>query len=161
MATVDILRLYALRPDGIRSVPEEAVELLKEIRIRRIERAVGYLCISAAGIFLSFAPSKIIGDNVSPWVELSWSISMFISGSICLYGSITDKWIGEYAGAPLLLSVMFLYAAACLRSAWGESWTLFAFGLIVAAYGWSLWGRWKDVRAIKRQAVALGCSEEE
>ena len=160
MATVDIL-LCAIRPDGIRSVPEEAVEILKEIRIRRIERAFGYLFISLAGVFLTFEPSKIIGENVSTVIELSWSISMIISGLICLYGSVTDKWIGEYAGAPLLLSVMFLYAAACVRSAWGESLPLFAFGLIVAAYGWSLWGRWKDVRAIKRQAVALGCSEEE
>jgi hypothetical protein len=147
--------------ERVQYVPEEANELLKEIRIKRMERAVGYACITVAGVFLTIAPSEIVGANVSHWVELLWSISMIVSGACCFYGSFTDKWIGEYAGAPLLLSVVFLYSGAAIKSSWGESLTIFAFGLFFAAYGWSLWGRWKDVRAIRNQAIALGCSEKE
>lgn len=128
-------------------------DFMKRRRVRRIERVFGYACIVFSGVFFTFEPSNVVAQVVSPWVETAFSTGMIFGGLACFAGSASDRWVGEYGGIPLLSSVVFLYAATSFAAAFegdGRSRiVLLGFGCIMAAYGWSLIGRWKDVRDIK------------
>ena len=131
-------------------------EIVENHHIRRQERVFAYLALVTAGILLTIEPSGIISGSVSPWIETAWSLCMIVSALICLLGSATDRWVGEYTGIPLLSSVLGLYSIAACLTAWGDSIPLFAFGMMLGGLAFKLVARWKDVRGVKYLAELQG-----
>jgi hypothetical protein len=109
-----------------------------------------YSSLVLSGIFLMFDPSRIVTLAVPSWVGQAWTICMVASALICLYGAVTDRWLGEYTGIPLLASVMLMYGGSALSVAKDEpnNTTLIGFGLILVGFGCGLWARWKDVETL-------------
>lgn len=133
---------------------------MRDLSVRRMGRIAMYGGLVASGTLLIFYPSQLVDSQVSHVIGLSWSISMVISSFICFVGSVTDRWIGEYAGIPLLASVIALYGISAFAGADG-SLTLVAFGLLITSFAAGLAARWQDVRAIKHVASYLGAKSKE
>lgn len=77
---------------------------------------------------------------------------MMVGGAGCLVGAATDRWIGEYAGLPLVTSTLWLYGGLLVAAGFtGEfSYTRLAFGLLFVSFGFKALGRWQDIRDLIR-----------
>lgn len=152
---------------------DDAGRLVAGLSVRRLGRVAMYSGLFLSGVFLIISPSELVAGEVSHIVDRAWSISMVISSLTCLAGSLTDRWFGEYAGIPLLASVIAFYGLAAMLSAdievnWVSlfwivsvpqlygSLTLVAFSLLILSFSGGLWARWMDVRSIKNGAEAVG-----
>lgn len=125
--------------------------LIRHERLRGA-RALMYGCLVFAGVCAMFFRSDLVDRQVGPVVNFIWAVCMAISSSICLYGALSDKWIGEYSGLPLLFSVLGLYGLSALFGAdWNPS-PLFGYGLIVVGFSSGLIARWQDVLDAKKRA---------
>lgn len=140
-------------------VETDPMVVLKMIAQRRIARILMYVGLSLSGFFATIFPSRLVVDQVGGELVIVWGISMFVSSLICLWGTLTDKWLGEFAGLPLLSSVLFLYGFSALlsfisisindSSLMREQGPLFAYGFVVVSSGFGLIARWQDVASIK------------
>lgn len=122
----------------------------------RWTRAAMYFGLVLSGIFATFSPSSLVEEQVGTFVVTLWAVSMMISAAICLYGSITDRWIGEYTGIPLLAMVLALYGLSAILAAGRDSVPLFAYGLVVISFSFGLIARWRDLEAIKNAPTQEG-----
>jgi hypothetical protein len=131
-------------------------EFLRTYKVRRVGRVIEYLCLALSGVILTIFPSDLVSEAMSKPANIFWSASLAITGISCLWGSLTDRWLGEYAGLPLLGSSIAAYAASALLGTSGLHgkgfWILIAFGLLLMAFSASLYARWRDVQAIKGYA---------
>lgn len=127
----------------------------------RLLRGMMYAGLAISGILATMDKSSIVVAQVSFTVAILWSVAMAVSAVICLAGAITDRWIGEFSGLPLLVAVIAMYSIAAVGSAW-ENKDLFhlAFGFFAFSYGVGLAARWEDVRSIKKAASEGGANEE-
>jgi hypothetical protein len=132
---------------------DQVQEFLRTYKVRRVGRVTEYVGLSVAGIMLTFNPATIVSAHVSTPGTIFWSVSMAITGTMAAWGSITDRWLGEYAGLPLLAASMWVYGGAVILDVNHHfNWILLAFGIIVFSFGSNLIARWRDVQAIKGYA---------
>lgn len=135
-------------------------------RIRRVERICKYAGLVVAGVFLTISPAPLVRDQVSVHVQYMFSICLTISAAMCLWGSVTDRWLGEYGGIFLLTSTMWFYGGTAALAWWPyrehkEALYIAGFSLILISFGFSLLARWKDVRRVKLQASEVVTKSEE
>lgn len=138
-------------------------DFLDKHEVVRWWRGLMYVCFTASGVFASVAPSRLVTEEVGSTVALCWALCMIVSSLICLYGPVTDRWIGEYAGIPLLAAVVALYGLSAIFDVdWGnvETYILVAYGLTVCGLSAGLSARWLDVRAIKNAGSSAYLEEE-
>jgi len=109
-----------------------------------------------SGIFAAIDPSRLVTEQISALMALLWAVAMSVSAAICFYGSLTDQWIGEFTGIPLLASVLALYGGSAVLSSEDEGLVLLAYGLVVLSFAAGLIARWRDVREIKNNATDMG-----
>ena len=133
----------------MREVLDAATEFLLRYNVQRFWRGVKYALLVASGIFAAIAPSKLVTEEVGSSIALVWAIAMSISSAVCFYSPLTDKWIGEFTGIPLLAAVIALYGFSAIADANDQGLILMAYGLTVLAFACSLSARWLDVLAIK------------
>lgn len=133
--------------------------MIADMGIRRVGRILMYGGLVLSGLFLSFRPSRVVTDSVPSWVATAWALCMIVSALICFAGAMTDRWIGEFAGIPLLSSVMALYGLSALSVVWNsepENLTLLAFSLILLSFSAGLLARWRDVQSLLNLVKAPG-----
>ena len=133
--------------------------LLAGMGIRRVGRVLMYGGLVLSGLFLSLHPSRLVTASVPAWVATAWAICMIVSAGICFFGAVTDRWIGEFSGIPLLSSVMALYGLSALsvvRTTEPENLTLFGFSLILLSFSAGLLARWRDVQSLLNLSRAPG-----
>lgn len=117
-------------------------------RPRRGVRVVSYTMMAAAGA-LSFAiPVTSIEVNTG-WLVYLWAGFLLIGGGLSSWGSITDRWIGELMGLPLITSAFAVYfvvlGLALTVRAGAASLVLGGIALFLAA-------RWQDVSTVRKEA---------
>lgn len=110
-------------------------------------RSTTYLIFIGAGLVSLAAPSRVLEAELGHSWTLAWGIYLAAGGVLCLAGSATDRWLGEFAGLPLIGSAIFVYAAIILSTVTEATWRLPP-GLILMAFDVLLLDRWLDVRAI-------------
>jgi hypothetical protein len=73
---------------------------------------------------------------------------MMLGGLSCTLGAATDRWLGEYAGLPLVTSTLWLYGGILVASGMtgGVYYTRLAIGLLFVSFGFKALGRWQDIR---------------
>lgn len=113
-----------------------------------------YLGLVLSGIFATIDPSRLVTEQVPPIVPVLWAVGMALSATCCLIGSLTDMWIGEYTGIPLLGAVLGLYGVSAVLAAGPGNLILTAYGCVVLSFAFGLGARWTDVRSIKQNATA-------
>jgi len=138
----------------------------KRYQIRRVERICKYAGLVVAGVFLTISPAPLVRDQVSVHVQYTFSACLTASALMCLWGSWTDRWIGEYGGIFLLTSTMWFYGGTAALAWWPyrddkNALYLAGFSLILISFGFSLLARWKDVRRVKLQASEVYPKHEE
>lgn len=128
----------------------EGAALIHRLSVKRALRIPKYSFLCAAGFILLTDPSNIVVDQVSRPVSIAWALCMSLAALICLWGTVTDKWIGEFTGLPLLGGVLAFYGFAGLLSGRErDSLTVIAFGLIVLAFGLGAIARWSELIEVK------------
>lgn len=115
-------------------------------------RGLMYLGLIFSGIFITLDPSELVARQVSDTVAYFWSISMALSALICACGAITDRWIGEFTGLPLLISVLAFYGISAILAYNVSGFLVVGYGLTMIAFALGLIGRYRDVRKIRVQA---------
>ncbi|QEM40894.1 MAG: hypothetical protein [Phage AS32] len=121
-----------------------------------------YLGLFLSGAFALYDPPQLIESQTTAKVVTAWAAGMIISSLMCLYSSVTDRWIGEYSGLPLLFSVLGLFGFAVLWSALElNSVPVCAYSFVILAFASGLVARWQDIREVKVNAEELGEQSDE
>lgn len=126
-------------------------------RLLRVLRPSAYGLMGTAGVLLLFSPMM--------WQELG-TIAIFMSaflalgGVLACIGCVTERWVGEYIGIPLLTSSFTVFGVIQSASALHVA-PLAALANLAILVGVSLglWGRWREVRAVYRLAVHVAHKE--
>lgn len=114
-------------------------------RAVQIGRAGAYGMLAGAGGTIFY-----VGDPY-PWRYVAMGLFLAVGATMCLLGQITDRWLGELMGLPLVGTAMMVFAVLTLRdSGWSEYtapsiFVLTAFGLLFVL-------RWTDQFMLARNA---------
>jgi hypothetical protein len=115
-------------------------------RAVQIGRAAAYGCLVGAGgtIF-------IVGDPPYPWRYSALALLLLVGGAMCLIGQLSDRWLGELLGLPLVGSAMGAFATLVIRDA---GWTIYSIPniLILLGIGVLFYMRWVDQFMLARSA---------
>lgn len=117
-------------------------------RPHRVVRVIGYTMMAAAGAVAFAIPVSSIEANTG-WLVYMWAAFLLVGGALASWGSITDRWIGELLGLPLISSafgVYFVVLGLALTVRAGAA--SLAFGAIALV----LVARWQDVSKIRQEA---------
>jgi hypothetical protein len=107
--------------------------------------------MAAAGVGGAAVPTPSVQQATGSLVYL-WAAFLAVGGSVSALGAVTDRWIGEYTGLPLLWAAWGVYSvvlATLLSPA-----SLVA-ALALAAVGLLLYSRWRDVALVRWEATRL------
>ena len=140
-----------------------AKTFMRRYGVRRVGRVLMYFSLVVSGCVATIYPSQLVQYQTNPTIGVFWSVCMTVSSAICLYGSVTDRWIGEYTGIPLLSTTMIFYGLIALKSAGhdGYSGALFAYGFLILAFAFGLFARWRDIQLIKQHAGEMAHRKDE
>lgn len=116
---------------------------------RRWSRFAGYIMMAAAGVGAAAVPTPSVEDATGPLVYL-WAAFLAVGGLLSAYGAATDRWIGEHVGLPLLWAAFGVYAVILASVLVPRS---IVASLALGAFGLLLYGRWRDVAAVRREAT--------
>lgn len=130
--------------------------LMQDLKRNRSWRVPMYAGLVVSGIFVTVDPSELVAQQVSHLVSILWAVGMIVSAAICLYGAVTDKWIGEYTGIPLLASVLMLYGGSAILATGTGGLLIAGYGLTMVSFSCGLVARWFDVRKVKQNAGGAG-----
>lgn len=132
-----------LTPDG---------RLLHDKWMRRF-RVVAYACIGLAGILLLSSPAiraelGFLGSVMSGFMGLG--------GVLCLLGQVFNRWMGEYAGIPLIASAFMVFGITTFAESHAAA-PIVAYANLALLTGMaaSMAARWRQVRAVYRLALHL------
>jgi hypothetical protein len=117
-------------------------------RPRRGVRVAGYAMMAAAGAVAFAIPVGSI-QSATGWLVYLWAAFLLVGGILCSAGALTDRWIGELIGLPLISSAFGVYFVVL-----GLAFTprAAAAALAFGAVALFLWARWYDVSRIRQEA---------
>jgi hypothetical protein len=115
---------------------------------RRIARLVGYVMMAAGGGVAFAIPVRSI-ESKTGWLVYLWAAFLLIGGLACAYGAVTDRWIGELVGLPLISSAFGVYFVVL-----GLAFTIpgAAIALVFGAIALILLARWRDISRVRQEA---------
>ncbi len=117
-------------------------------RPRRIVRVVGYAMMASAGAVAFAIPVGSIRASTGGLVYF-WAAFLLVGGILCGFGAVTDRWIGEYAGLPLISTAWGVYFVVL---ALARTVNALAASLAFGAVALILFARWRDISMIRREA---------
>lgn len=117
----------------------------------RPARLIAYSLFGLAGLAAVLWPAPSV-QAASGWLVYVWAAWLMVGGLVSAAGTVTDRWIGEYAGLPLLFASFAVYALVVATSGKLSS---IAGACALAAIAFKLVARWQDVSAVRREATAL------
>lgn len=122
---------------------------------RRLVYALGYTLMATAGIAAVAWPARSVSAAASPLNPLIyvWAAFLILGGGVSAFGAVTDRWIGEYTGLPLLASVFGIYGLAAIAIAPATDWTSLAGGCTFLGVTAAFAARWAEMGAVRRAAA--------
>jgi hypothetical protein len=119
------------------------------MRPRRWSRLAGYAMMAGGGATAFAIPTPSI-QAATGWVVYLWATFLLLGGTLCTYGAITDRWIGEYTGLPLIGAAFGVYSAVL---ALGLNIKAAAAALAFGAVALILFDRWRDIDLVRLEAT--------
>lgn len=116
----------------------------------RPARLIAYVLFGLAGLAAVLWPAPSV-QAASGWLVYVWAAWLLTGGAMSAVGTFTDRWIGEYAGLPLLFAAFAVYA---LVVATNGRLTSAAGALVLGGIAAKLAARWQDVNAVRRESAA-------
>lgn len=117
----------------------------------RPARLVAYALFGLAGLAAVLWPAPSV-QSASGWLVYVWAAWLLVGGLTSALGTITDRWIGEYAGLPLLVAAFGVYTVVIGASGRLSS---LAGAFVLGGIAAKLAARWQDVQAVRKEATAL------
>jgi hypothetical protein len=111
---------------------------------------VGYGLFGLAGAAAIVWPAPSV-ESATGWLVYVWAAWLAIGGTLAGAGAVTDRWLGEYAGLPLLSSAFGVYAVVIASNGRLSS---AAGALALAAIAAVLFARWQDIGVLRKEATA-------
>lgn len=123
---------------------------------RRYAYALAYLLMACAGVAAAYWPAPSVrtatGGGISPQLYV-WDAFLLVGGLASGFGAVTDRWVGEYIGLPLLVAVFGVYGVSAFFTALAsESPASIAGGMALSSIALLFIGRWRDLGMIRRTA---------
>lgn len=111
-------------------------------------RVAGYTMMAGAGGVAFAIPVSSIRDTTG-WLVYLWATFLLVGGILAGLGALTDRWIGELTGLPLISSAFAVYFVVLVlaRTVPGA-----AAGLAFGAVALVLIARWQDVSQVRQEA---------
>ncbi|MFY1669486.1 hypothetical protein ACN27G_05960 [Plantactinospora sp. WMMB334] len=116
---------------------------------RRWSRVTGYTLMCAAGIAAVAWPTPSVRAATGALVYL-WAGFLGVGGLLAACGAVSDRWLGEYAGLPLIWAAFGVYAVVLGATARPAG---VVAALVLSAVGLLVYARWRDVGVIRREAT--------
>lgn len=122
----------------------------------RVLMPMAYFCMFAAGILL------FISDAFAELGAIAYVMGGFlvVGGAASLWGSLSEKWVGEFVGLPLLASSFAVFGVLQAVPAF-QAYPLIALANLLLLWSVAdlLMGRWRQVKAVS--TIALHVTEKE
>lgn len=126
-------------------------------RPARIALGASYSGLAAAGAWFVAEPSGLLQSSMGT-VIYGWALFLVIGGLLCLVGTVTKLWIGEFTGLVLLWFGNFAWAVVLVGAAFSPTagntsakYGLTLLSLSMAAFAY----RWLEIREKVRSAAAI------
>lgn len=117
------------------------------INQRRLLRSVGYSMLVVAGSCGYFlyqgALTALLGA-----MTFAWATFLVIGGAAAVWAVVTDKWLGELAGIPLLVAALTVYGLALFIVA--PTPVGIAIGALMLSLTSFLLARFRDLRVLSK-----------
>lgn len=122
---------------------------ITQLSHRRALRGLAYAMLALAGACGFVLWPRTLGSLLG-LMTFVWAAFLLVGGLLGVWGSLWDRWLGELAGIPLLVSALCVYGTALWVS--GRTAVAGAIGSLMWALAFSLLGRWRDVRGLVKAA---------
>lgn len=114
-------------------------------KYRRAARIIKYTFLTAAGGTLFAADAAVLTSALGLLVY-GWAMLLFVGGSLCLLGAVSDWWLGEFVGIPPIFFVFLMLALVLAISGFADSnVTRVTFGLLFASFATWVAARFIDI----------------
>lgn len=125
-------------------------------RFSRVVLGAGYALLTGAGTWFLAEPSALLQTQMGQ-VVYGWSLFLVIGGMLCLVGTVTKLWIGEFTGLILLFFGNLAWSAVLIAAATAPNASNASakYGVVLIALSMCAFAyRWGEIgRKIKEAAV--------
>lgn len=124
-------------------------------KYRRGARLVKYGLLTLAGGFMFGTAAGVLTTALGVMVY-AWATLLFVGGSLCLLGVITDWWLGEFVGIPAIGFVFFmLFLVLTIYGFADGNASRIAFGLLFGSFTVWVVARFMDIWNIAAGSKAV------
>lgn len=102
----------------------------------RIVLAIQYAGLAIAGTAMLMAPSALLQTAMGTIIYI-WAAFLVLGGTLCLIGTITRLWIGEFTGLTLLMTANLVWGVALIRAGDNSA----KYGIVLLAWMFGLLAR--------------------
>jgi hypothetical protein len=126
--------------------------------LSRMALAASYTGLTLTGLWFITEPSSLLATAMGTTVYV-WSLFLIVGGVLCLVGTVTRLWIGEFTGLTLLFFGNAAWACVLIGLGFSPqaSSTSAKYGLALLSLSLSAFAyRWGEIREKVRGAAAVG-----
>lgn len=117
-------------------------------------RITAYALMCASGVLLLLSPFLV---EVYPRTAETMAWFLAVGGGCCTLGAISERWVGEYVGIPLLAASFAVFGIITFAPAWDDAPYLALANLsLLMAVALGLVTRWREAHAAYRLAIFAG-----
>jgi hypothetical protein len=114
-----------------------------------------YVFLTLAGAAMFALDSAVLTSSLGIMVY-AWAILLFVGGSLCLLGVITDWWLGEFVGIPGIFTVHLMLFLVLFGSGITEpNPARITFGLLFGSFALWVLARFIDIWNIAAGSKAV------
>lgn len=81
----------------------------------RIALGLQYTGLATAGTLMLLEPSTLLRNTMGTVIYM-WAAFLVAGGTLCLLGTVTRLWIGEFSGIVLLITANLIWGIALMRA---------------------------------------------
>jgi hypothetical protein len=126
--------------------------------LSRVALAASYTGLTLTGLWFITEPSSLLATAMGTTIYV-WALFLIVGGVLCLVGTITRLWIGEFTGLTLLFFGNAAWAFVLIGLAFSPQAnnTSAKYGLALLSLSLSAFAyRWGEIREKVRGAAAVG-----
>lgn len=121
--------------------------------LTRIARGIQYLGLTAAGVGLLSTPTLLLKSTLGT-VVYGWAAFLTLGGTLCLLGTVTKVWAGEFTGLTLLITANAVWGGALI----GVGGNSAKYGTVLVAWAFGLVAR--ELQIIEKVRGAAGAEKQ-
>jgi len=99
----------------------------------RVVLGLQYAGLAIAGTSMLMSPSVLLESTMGT-IIYTWAAFLVLGGTLCLLGTLTRMWIGEFTGLTLLMTANLVWGVALIRA--GD--TSAKYGIVLLAWVFGL-----------------------